>query len=140
MNQNKIPGYGIEFNEKYKVLSKYISPIKTVSNNPYLKNGDLICFASLKNENNKSKFIKNGDLVLFKNHNTDYTADWFAYKAVKINELEFQFIPISEYINSAPFIVKISALDKSELIGKILFSFNPLTNVSDLSMFEFAEK
>ncbi|EJF00803.1 hypothetical protein [Liquorilactobacillus mali] len=110
--------------EKYTNIELEYSALLTASDNPYLKNDDIICIAKLKK--NKLDYIKEKDIVAFTSRDEGFL--FHLYRVENLNKLEFQFHPLSDFLSKESFILKKADLEDSALIGKVLYTINRLNN------------
>lgn len=119
----------------YSNLKLEYSPITTTSDNPYMKSGDIACIALLRK--NKLNYIKDKDIVAFKS--TDKHFLLHLYKVEELSPIEFQFHPLSSFLDKKTFILKKDEIEKSDLEGKVLYSINLLNNFDNVEL-QKAEK
>lgn len=116
--------------EKYTHIELEYSALITASDNPYLKNDDIICIAKLKR--NKLDYIREKDIVAFTSNNHGFL--FHLYRVEDLNKLEFKFHPLSNFLNKKSFILKKADLEDSALIGKVLYTINRLNNAFFIKM------
>lgn len=109
---------------EYSNLEIEYNPITTTSDNPYLKSGDVVCLALLKK--NKLNYIEDKDIVAFTSKDKGF--ELHLYLVEDLSPVEFQFHPLSTFLDKKPFILKKDEIEKSDLEGKVLYSINNLNN------------
>ncbi|MDN7144402.1 hypothetical protein QS460_00530 [Liquorilactobacillus mali] len=114
----------------YSKLELEYSPITTISDNPYMKSGDIACIALLKK--NKLNYIKDKDIVAFKS--TDKHFLLHLYKVEELSLVEYQFHPLSSFLDKKPFILKKDEIEVSDLEGKVLYSVNIFNNLYSVEL------
>lgn len=87
---------------EYSNLEIEYSPITTTSDNPYLKSGDIACIALLKK--NKLNYIKDKDIVAFTSKDKGF--ELHLYLVEDLSPVEFQFHPLSTFLDKKTFTLK----------------------------------
>ncbi|MCP0886974.1 hypothetical protein LB941_06455 [Ligilactobacillus sp. WILCCON 0076] len=134
MNKNDMMIHIID--PDYSDLNFEYSPITTTSDNPYLKSGDIVCIALLKK--NKLNYIKDKDIVAFKS--TDKHFLLHLYKVEELSLVEYQFHPLSSFLDKKPFILEKNKIEESGLEGKVLYSINRLNNFDIIALLKSEEE
>lgn len=114
----------------YSNLELEYSPITTTSDNPYMKSGDIACIALLRK--NKLNYIKDKDIVAFRS--TDKHFLLHLYKVEELSIVEYQFHPLSSFLDKKPFILKKDEIETSDLEGKVLYSVNIFNNLDSVEL------